>query len=173
MRLLRRRVHDRRQCYGCNVRKTQDKQDCSNSRTITREKLEARALARLRKGPMTESFPRKLATEVDRLMAKSPDDATLARAKNETRLKQPEATIDRRLDRLESDDASESLMSRLKTREAERDALRLELADQATPRTLKELECIYHGQVEGLLTGSDRMVMAHGRLRRRVPRCRI
>jgi site-specific DNA recombinase len=95
--------------YGCYRRKTQGKQECGNSRTITRDKLESRVLARLRRGLMTESFARQFAAEVERLMAKSPDDASAARAEIETRLRKTETAIDRLLDRFEGDEASESL----------------------------------------------------------------
>ncbi|SFH52658.1 Recombinase zinc beta ribbon domain-containing protein [Palleronia marisminoris] len=167
--------------YGCYKRKTQGKQECSNSRTITRHKLETRVLARLRKGLMTPGFAQQFAAEVDRLMATSPDDATAARAELETRLRKMEATIDRLLDRLEGEEASESLMSRLKTREAERDALRQELAETANPQpivlpTRGELEAIYRAQVErleGLLTGSDHMVAANALLRELLGEVRV
>ena len=76
--------------YGCYRRKTQGKQECGNSRTITRDKLEARVLARLRRGLMTESFARQFAAEVDRLMSRSPGDACTTRKEIEDRLRKIE-----------------------------------------------------------------------------------
>ena len=146
--------------YGCYRRKTQGKQECGNSRTITRDKLEARVLARLRRGLMTESFARQFAAEVERLMAQSPDDATAARAELEARLRKTETAIDRLLDRLEGDEAGDSLMERLKTREAERDAMLRQLAETAESKpivlpTQAELEAIYRAQVERLEAAAD------------------
>ena len=82
------------------------------------------------------------------------------------RLNWAEAAIGRLLDRLEADEAGEFLMARWTAREAERDALRLELAATVAPApivilTMAELEAIYRQQVawrEALLTGSDQMV---------------
>ncbi|KKL19991.1 hypothetical protein LCGC14_2459950, partial [marine sediment metagenome] len=80
--------------YGCYVRKTRGAQECANSRTITRDKLETRVLARLRQGLMTDSFARQFATEAERLMAACPHDAVAARTELEARLRKIEATID-------------------------------------------------------------------------------
>lgn len=54
--------------YGCYRRKTQGKQECDNSRTISRQKLEARVLDRLRRGLMIPTFAAQFAAEVERLM---------------------------------------------------------------------------------------------------------
>ncbi len=167
--------------YGCYRRKTQGKQECENGRTITRQKLETRVLARLRRGLMTPTFARQFATEVERLMARSPDDASAARAEIEARLRKTDTAIDRLLDRLEGDEAGESLMERLKSREAERDTLRTELAKAANPETvvlptMVELEGIFRVQVErleALLTGSDQMVMANALLRELLGEVRV
>ncbi len=55
--------------YGCYTRKSQGKQECSNSRTITRDRLEARVLARLRQGLTTPTFAAQLAKEVTEMLA--------------------------------------------------------------------------------------------------------
>ncbi len=167
--------------YGCYRRKTQGKQECGNSRTITRDKLEARVLARLRRGLMTESFARLFAAEVDRLMAQSPDDASAARAELEARLRKTETAIERLLDRLEGDEATDSLMDRLKTREAERESLQDDLSQVAKAQpivlpTKGELEEIYSAQVgrlEALLTGSDHMVQANALLKELLGEVRV
>ena len=114
-------------------------------------------------------------------MAQSPDDATAARAELKTRLRKTETAIERLLDRLEGAEDSESLMDRLKTREAERDALRRELTKSADPQpivlpTHAELEGVYRAQVERLetlLTGSDHMVQANALLRELLGEVRV
>ena len=167
--------------YGCYVRKTQGTKECANSRAITREKLETRVLARLRQGLMTPAFAQQFAAEVDRLMAKSPEDATSARAELEDRLGKTETAIDRLLDRLEGEEVSESLMERLKTREAERDVLRRELTESANPQPIilpsrTELETIYRAQVgrlAALLTGSDQIVAANALLKELLGEVRV
>jgi hypothetical protein len=78
------------------------------------------------------------------------------------------AAIERLLDRLETDEAGEALIARLKAREAERDALRRQLAATATQQevilpTQAELEVVYRQQIarlEALLIGSERDVRA-------------
>ena len=167
--------------YGCYVRKTRGAQECANSRTITRDKLETRVLARLRQGLMTDSFARQFATEAERLMAACPHDAVAARTELEARLRKIEATIDRLLDRLEGEEVSESLMERLKIREAERDVLRGELAESEDPQPIvlpsrTELETIYRAQVERLatlLTGSDQIVAANALLKELLGEVRV
>ena len=167
--------------YGCYVRKTRGAQECANSRTITRDKLETRVLARLRQGLMTDSFARQFATEAERLMAACPHDAVAARTELEARLRKIEATIDRLLDRLEGEEVSESLMERLKIREAERDVLRGELAESEDPQPIvlpsrTELETIYPAQVERLatlLTGSDQIVAANALLKELLGEVRV
>ena len=159
--------------YGCYKRKTQGKQECSNSRTITRENLETRVLARLQHGLMTPAFEQQFAAEVERLMAQTPEDTTDTRAKIEKEINRIESAIGRLLDRLEDAEASESLIERLKTREAERDALRRALTESADPQPIvlpsrAELELIYQAQVEHLatlLTGSDQIVAANALLK--------
>ncbi|MGZ3217183.1 zinc ribbon domain-containing protein [Paracoccus sp. T5] len=69
--------------YGCYRRKTQGKQECGNSRTITREKLETRVLARLRQGLMTTSFAAQFAAEVERLLKETPEDGATDKARIE------------------------------------------------------------------------------------------
>ncbi|WP_375692127.1 recombinase family protein [Pseudooceanicola sp. LIPI14-2-Ac024] len=159
--------------YGCYTRKTRGKQECGNSRTITRDKLEDRVLARLRAGLMTPAFAEQFATEVERLLAEQARGHAPDRASLETRLKKVETAIERLLDRLETDEAGDSLLGRLNAREAERDALRNALADidqqmPFVPPSASELEAVYRAQVarlEDLLTGSDQMVAANALLR--------
>ena len=159
--------------YGCYRRKTQGKQECGNSRTITRQKLENRVLARLRRGLMTPAFAAQFASEVDRLIKAEHQDEDGMQAQLEARLAKTEGTIERLLDRLEGDEAGESLMARVKAREDERDALRAEIAKITEPAVLHvptqaELETIYQAQVErleSLLTGSDQMVAANALLK--------
>ncbi|ETX10413.1 hypothetical protein OCH239_22235, partial [Roseivivax halodurans JCM 10272] len=159
--------------YGCYRRKTRGAQECDNSRTITRDKLEARVLARLRSGLMTAEFAEQFASEVAGLMAARTGGSAPSRAALETKLAKVETAIERLLDRLETEDASDAVLARLETREAERDALRAELAESGqqtpvTPPSPAELEAIYRAQVarlEDLLTGSDQMVAANALLR--------
>ena len=159
--------------YGCYRRKSRGKQECANSRTITRDKLETRVLARLRQGLMTENFARQFAAEVERLMAEAPDKALAHREQLEAKIRAADTAVDRLLDRLEGDNASEAVMARLSAREAERAALRAELAAIAPAEpvglpTRAELEATYQAQVarlESLLTGSDQMVQANALLR--------
>ena len=105
--------------YGCYTRKSRGKQECANSRTITRHELESRVLARLRKGLMTPAFAQQFAEEVTRLMSGRPDQNAASHAALEAQLRKAEGAIERLLDRLEGDDASAALMERLKAREAE------------------------------------------------------
>lgn len=167
--------------YGCYVRKTQGQQECGHARTITRQKLEARVLARLRHGLVMPGFAAQFAAEVERLMKQQPSSAAAARTTLETRLKAVEAAIERLLDRLETDEAGDSLMARLKAREAERDALRLEIAQISSPvrvviPTAAELEVIYRQKIarlEALLTGSDQMVEANALLKELLGEVRV
>jgi site-specific DNA recombinase len=167
--------------YGCYRRKTQGKQECANSRTIARDRLEARVLARLREGLMTPAFAKQFAAEVERLMAQGAREDNQVPKEIEARLKDLEPTIARLLDRLETDEAGESLLERLKAREAERDALRAELAASAKPARIvppsaAELDAIYRGQVgrlEDLLTGSEQMVQANALLRELLGEVRV
>lgn len=80
----------RKERYGCYKRKTQGAQECGNSCTVSRDKLEDRVLARLRRDLMISAFAQQFAREVERLMTKSPDDATAARAELEARLRKTE-----------------------------------------------------------------------------------
>ncbi|MDO5644040.1 MAG: recombinase family protein, partial [Paracoccus sp. (in: a-proteobacteria)] len=95
--------------YGCYRRKTQGKQECNNSRTILRTKLEDRVLSRLRRGLMTPVFAAQFAAEVERLMRVGHDDGGSLRAQIEARISKTEAAIERLLDRLEGDEAGDSL----------------------------------------------------------------
>ncbi|MEX5565467.1 recombinase family protein [Pseudophaeobacter sp. 1A16562] len=167
--------------YGCYNRKSRGKQECANSRTITRHELESRVLARLRKGLMTPAFAQQFAEEVTRLMSGRPDQNAASHAALEAQLRKAEGAIERLLDRLEGDDASAALMERLKAREAERDALRAELAEISeensfTVPSREDLEAIYRAQVarlEELLTGSDHMVEANALLRELLGEVRV
>ena len=102
-------------------------------------------------------------------MAQTPEEATAARAELELRLRKTETAIDRLLDRLAGEEASESIMERLKIREAERDQLRRELTDSADAQPIAlpsrtELDSVYRAQVErlaSLLTGSEQIVAAN------------
>ena len=167
--------------YGCYRRKTQGRQECANSRTISRQRLEARVLARLRQGLMTPAFASQFAAEVERLMKQAPEDGAADTVRIERELKKAEAAIERLLDRLEGDEGSDALMARLKAREAERAVLRQELAGITAPGmvvipTAAELEVIYRHQVarfESLLTGSDQMVAANTLLRQMLGEVRV
>lgn len=114
-------------------------------------------------------------------MKQQPSELDAARGALEARLKSAETAIERLLDRLETDEAGESLMARLKTREIERDALRSELAATAVPTTVTiptaaELEAIYRQQIarlEALLTGSDQIIEANALLRELLGEVRV
>lgn len=167
--------------YGCYTRKSKGLNQCPNSRTISRDKLETRVLARLRKGLMTSTFAAQFAAEVQRLLKQEPSDGIVDKARIESELKKVEAAIERLLDRLESDEAGDTLMARLKAREAERDALRQQLKATAARQDLvlptpAELERVYRQQVarlEDLLTGSDQMVAANALLRQMLGEVRV
>lgn len=167
--------------YGCYRRKTQGKQQCGNSRTITREKLETRVLARLRQGLMTTTFASQFAGEVERLLKQAPQDGATDKAQIERELKKADAAIERLLDRLETDEAPEPLMGRLKARQTEREELREQLAATAAQQevvlpTQAELEAVYRMQVarlEDLLTGSDQMIAANALLKQMLGEVRV
>ena len=167
--------------YGCYRRKTQGKQECSNSRTISRQKLEARVLDRLRRGLMTPAFAAQFAAEVERLMKAERQDDGGHKAQLEARIAKAEGAIERLLDRLEGEEAGEALLSRLKARETEIADLRTELAQLAEPSeriipTQADLEAIYRKQVarlESLLTGSDQMVAANALRREMLGEVRV
>ncbi|WP_235047707.1 recombinase family protein, partial [Limimaricola cinnabarinus] len=167
--------------YGCYTRKTQGIQECDNSRTIAREKLEDRVLARVRQGLMTPSFAQQFAAEVDRLLRLEPVSGEAEIKQLEGQLKRTETAIERLLDRLETEEAGESLLVRLKSREAERDALRQEIgalgkATEVVFPTLEDLEATYRIQVrrlEELMTGSGQIVEANGLLREMLGEVRV
>ena len=167
--------------YGCYRRKTQGKQECGNSRTISRQKLEARVLDRLRRGLMTRAFAAQFAAEVERLMKAEHQDDGGHKAQLEARIAKAEGAIERLLDRLEGEDAGEALLSRLKAREAEVEGLRVELVRLVEPSPLiiptqADLEGIYRKQVdrlEALLTGSDQMISANALLREMLGEVRV
>ena len=156
-------------------------QECSNSRTISRQKLEARVLDRLRRGLMTPAFAAQFAAEVERLMRADRQDDGGHKAQLEARIAKAESAIERLLDRLQGDEAGEALLFRLKTREAEVEVLRTELTQLAEPTELiiptqADLEVIYRKQVarlEALLTGSDQMVAANALLREMLGEVRV
>ena len=99
----------------------------------------------------------------------------------EARIAKAESAIERLLDRLEGEEAGEALLFRLKTREAEVEGLRADLAMLAeqsdlTIPTQADLEVIYRKQVirlEALLTGSDQMVAANALLREMLGEVRV
>ena len=167
--------------YGCYRRKTQGRQECGNGRTITRDRLETRVLARLRRGLMTPPFASQFAAEVARLMKVDRPDAEHRRAHLESQLPRTDAAIARLLDRLEGEEAGESLLERLKTREDERDGLRREIATMQAPApmvipTQADLEAVYRRQVarlDALLTGSDQMVAANALLKELLGEVRV
>ncbi|EPX75795.1 recombinase family protein [Salipiger mucosus] len=87
--------------YGCYRHKTRGSQECDNRRTITRDKLEARVLARLRSGLMTAEFAEQFAGEVARIMGARASAVAPARKALESKLAKLETAIERLLDRLE------------------------------------------------------------------------
>lgn len=167
--------------YGCYRRKTQGKQECGNSRTISRQKLEARVLDRLRRGLMTPAFAAQFAAEVERLLKAERQEDGGHKAQLESRIAKAEAAIERLLDRLEGEEAGDALLSRLNAREAEVESLRAEIARLAEPSPLiiptqADLEAIYRKQVarlEALLTGSDQMGAANALLREMLGEVRV
>lgn len=89
--------------YGCYRRKTQSKQECGNSRMISRQKLEARVLDRLRRGLMTPAFAAQFAAEVERLLKAERQNDGGHKVQLESRIAEAEGAIERLLDRLEGD----------------------------------------------------------------------
>jgi len=156
--------------YGCYNRKSKGSSVCSNGKTITRDKLEARALERLRTDLMTPAFADQFEKEVARLLADEADVETGAIADLQSELDKVTAKIKRLLDQLEGDNVSEALMSRLAEREQESRRLRLEIKAARAPRqealmpTAEEMQAIYRQkvrQLDELLTGSDQRVEAN------------
>ena len=160
--------------YGCYNRKTKGLSVCANTKTITRDKLESRVLARLRQGLIRADLARHFATEVQRMMLAAEADNTPEKAKLEAQLAKTSQTIDRLLDLIEEAEDVDSLLNRLKTREAERVRLRSAIAlaqepiECPTVPTEADFDRIYIRQVsrlEDLLTGSDEVIAANKLLR--------
>jgi site-specific DNA recombinase len=160
--------------YGCYNRKTKGLSVCANTKTITRDKLESRVLARLRQGLIRTDLARHFATEVQRMMLAAEADNTPEKAKLEAQLAKTSQTIDRLLDLIEEAEDVDSLLNRLKTREAERVRLRSAIAlaqepiECPTVPTEADFDRIYIRQVsrlEDLLTGSDEVITANKLLR--------
>ncbi len=156
--------------YGCYNKKPKGSSVCSDGRTFTRDKLEARALARLRTDLMTPAFADQFAAEVARLLAEEMAGETGSLAALQRELDKVTGKIDRLLDQLEEDNVSEALMSRLADREQESRRLRLDIEAARAPRqtalmpTAEEMQTIYHQkvrQLDELLADSDQMVEAN------------
>ncbi len=160
--------------YGCYNRKTKGLPVCANTKSISRYRIEARVLARLRIGLLRPDLADQFAGEVlAHLKAASatrgPDRAGLS-----AKLDKVNVAIDRLLDALEMEADSASLRGRLKAREADRDQLQNQLSATiedipagALP-TVSDLIRSYQDQVarlEALLTGSDGLVEANRVLR--------
>lgn len=88
--------------YGCYRRKTQGKQECANTRTVSRQKLEDRVLARLRQGVVTPAFAARFAAEVERLTLEGAQHIDGRKGTIQAILAKVDAAIERLLDRLET-----------------------------------------------------------------------
>ena len=160
--------------YGCYNRKTKGLSVCANTKTITRDKIENRVLARLRKGLIRPDLAAHFAEEVRRQLSASAASSGPDKAALEAKLARATRSIDRLLDLLEEADDSASLMERLKDREADRDRLQSDLtqalaaAPAASLPSVSELTSSYTAQVarlDTLLTGSDCLIEANMLLR--------
>ncbi|WP_432255037.1 recombinase family protein [Limimaricola sp. AA108-03] len=156
--------------YGCFNRKSKGTSVCSNSKTITRGKLEARALARLRTDLLTPTFADQFTAEVTRLLAEESTGEGSSLADLQSQLNKVSGKIERLLDQLEDDSVSEALRERLADRERESQRLRLEIEAVRAPRqralmpTAEEMQAIYQQkvrQLDDLLAESDLMVEAN------------
>ena len=130
--------------YGCFNRKSKGLAVCANTKTIKRDKIEARVLASLRKGLIHPHLATHFAQEVLRQMMSAAAERGPSRSDLENNLAKVDQAIGRLLDLLEDASDSASLLARLKGREADR--LRLQQA-----LTEAELEVL----VEDLPTASD------------------
>lgn len=156
--------------YGCFNRKSKGTSVCSNSKTITRGKLEARALARLRTDLLTPAFADQFTAEVTRLLTEETVGDVGSLASLQRKLDEVTGKIERLLDQLEGDNVSEALLARLADREQEGQRLRLEIEAVRIPRqkalmpTPEEIQAIYQQkvrQLDELLAGSDQMEEAN------------
>ncbi|SNR44386.1 recombinase family protein [Puniceibacterium sediminis] len=156
--------------YGCSTRKTKGLSVCSNTKTITKQKIEARVLARLRAGLLAPEMAGRFASEVRSLLEAEAQQLAPDKMQLEADLIKVNRAIERILDRLETDELGDALVDRLRAREAERARIRNALEDAEAARhpislpTVKDLEQIYAGQVkrlESLLAGSNQMVEAN------------
>tara|TARA_Y100001951_G_scaffold73679_1_gene60585 strand:- start:202 stop:1935 length:1734 start_codon:yes stop_codon:yes gene_type:complete len=168
--------------YGCYRRKTQGHQECPNSRTITRDRLEGRVLARIRAGLMAPGFGERFAAEVIGLLKKGSEDLHDRPDRLNAQMRKLDAAIERLLDRLEGDEAGDALLDRLRAREAEKAELTAEITriDGRDARCNipepAELEAIYRrqvGRLDDLLTGSEQIVAANALLKELIQEVRV
>jgi site-specific DNA recombinase len=168
--------------YGCYRRKTQGHQECANSKTITRDRLEERVLARIRAGLLSPGLCESFVVEVLRLMEKGSADCEDQPDRLLAKMRMLDATIERLLDRLEGDEVGDALLERLRAREAEKTELSVEIASLDGRDTRigipspAELEAIYRrqvGRLEDLLTGSEQIVAANALLKELIQEVRV
>lgn len=145
---------------------------CGNGRTITRQKIEDRVLARIRQGLIAPELMATFAEEVARLLAAEHQIAPATDLP--AQLAKLEARIARLLDQIEEAEGSAGIAARLKEREAEREALLARIAAAAQPASLAapspaDLKRAYAASVQRLercLSEGELTVAANGELRR-------
>ncbi|WP_408638466.1 recombinase family protein [Roseovarius salinarum] len=156
--------------YGCYGRKTRGASACSNSKTISRFRLEERVVARLRQGLLTPELATHFAAEVQRFWQNEEAEARQQDQSLEADLAKVKKAIERLLDLLESDAGSDALLGRLRAKEEE--ARRLEAAIAArdaealstTSLDPGDLEAVYERllrRLNSFLSAPEQVVLAN------------
>ncbi|MGK7295360.1 MAG: recombinase family protein [Candidatus Wenzhouxiangella sp. M2_3B_020] len=154
--------------YGCYGRKSGGA--CTNSTTISRFRLEERVLTRLRQGLLTSGLAAHFEAEVQRLMQAEAAKAAQKDLTLEADLAKVSRAIDRLLDLLESDVASDALVERLKAKEEEAKRLAAAIAARDSAEAVSpayqpvDLEAAYGRlltRLDTLLGGAEHVVRAN------------
>ncbi|ARJ65951.1 hypothetical protein WV31_09945 [Magnetospirillum sp. ME-1] len=115
--------------YGCNNRKRGTGM-CTNSITITRQKIEERILACLRHSLMAPERVQTFMAEIQQQIKTARRDASAKQSTLRKRLGETTKAIDHMLDMVEAGTAPKSILDRLRDREAEKAQIEAELAQQ-------------------------------------------
>jgi site-specific DNA recombinase len=160
--------------YGCFNRKSKGLAVCANTKTIKRDKIEARVLASLRKGLIHPDLAAHFAQEVLRQMMSAAAERGPSRSDLENKLAKVDQAIGRLLDLLEDASDSASLLARLKGREADRLRLQQALTEAEQEVLVKDLPTAsdliagydaHVAHLETLLSGSGVVIEANEVLR--------
>ncbi|WP_407670265.1 recombinase family protein [Paramagnetospirillum marisnigri] len=115
--------------YGCNNRKRGTGM-CTNSITITRQKVEERILACLRHSLMAPERVQTFMAEMQQQIKTARRDATAKQSALRKRLGETAKAITHMVDMVEAGTAPQSILERLREREAEKAQIEAELAQQ-------------------------------------------